>query len=84
VAEGATSATIEARPSDALNLAVLAGSRVVVASDVLDAAAMRSAPAYERLERQLREGTTVGAATIGSEARIAQQRALEELTGEEH
>jgi RNA polymerase sigma factor (sigma-70 family) len=84
VAEGTTSATIDARPSDALNLAVLAGSRVVVASDVLDAAAMRSAPAYERLERQLREGTTVGAATIGSEARIAQQRALEELTGEEH
>ncbi len=83
IAEGKVSATIDARPSDALNLAVLAGSEVLVAPEVLDAAAMGSAPEYERLQTQLREGTTVGAATIGAEAREAWQRSLEELTGEE-
>jgi bifunctional DNase/RNase len=83
LAEGKASATIDARPSDALNLAVLTGSRVLVASEVIEAAALRSVPQYDRLEAHLRDGTTVGAATIGSEARIAWQRSLEELTGEE-
>jgi len=83
IAEGGRSATIDARPSDALNLAVLTGSVVVVASELLDAATTGSAPEYERLEAQIREGTTVGAATIGAEAKIAWQRSLEELTREE-
>jgi RNA polymerase sigma-70 factor, ECF subfamily len=82
LAEGKASATIDARPSDALNLAVLTGAQVFVASELLDAAALGSAQ-YDRLDAQLTDGTTVGARTIGSEAMIASQRSLEELIGDE-
>jgi RNA polymerase sigma factor (sigma-70 family) len=82
IAEGKTRAEIDARPSDALNLAVLTGAPIFVASDLFKAAAMARGR-YEDLETQLREEATVGAATIGSEARAAWQRTLEELTGED-
>jgi RNA polymerase sigma factor (sigma-70 family) len=80
IADREPPARIDARPSDALNLAVLTGAKVYVASDVFETGAMGLTSQYERLQAAIRDGTTVGAATIGSEARAAWQRSLEELT----
>jgi RNA polymerase sigma factor (sigma-70 family) len=81
--EGAT-ASIDARPSDALNLAALTGSPVLAAEDVLPAPGDgTTAPEYTRLEKHLDGGTAAATATIASDAREEWERTLEEFSGQD-
>jgi RNA polymerase sigma factor (sigma-70 family) len=81
--EGAT-ASIDARPSDALNLAALTGSPVLAAEDILPGPDDKSAaPEYVRLERHRHEGTAAVTATIASDAREEWERSVEEFSRQE-
>jgi len=81
--EGAT-ASIDARPSDALNVAALTGSPVLAAEDILPGPDdMSAAPEYARLKKHLDGGTAAAAATIASDAREEWERSLEEFSRRE-
>jgi RNA polymerase sigma factor (sigma-70 family) len=80
-----TTASIDARPSDALNLAALTGSPVLAAEDILPGPGDASAaPEYARLERHLDEGTAEVTAAIASDAREEWERSLEEFSRQEN
>jgi hypothetical protein len=74
-------ASIDARPSDALNLAVLTGSPVLVATDVVvDSEAEREGtPIYAKLNQHMRDGTATSAAAVASEARENWEKSLSEF-----
>jgi RNA polymerase sigma factor (sigma-70 family) len=82
---GGSVATIDARPSDALNLAVLTGSPVLVAADVvLDSEAGREGtPIYARLNQHVRDGTAASAGAVASEARENWEKSLAEFSKHE-
>ena len=74
-------ASIDARPSDALNLAVLTGSPVLVATDVVvgSEAGREGTPIYARLNQHLRDGMAASAATVASEAKENWEMSLAEF-----
>jgi RNA polymerase sigma factor (sigma-70 family) len=78
-------ASIDARPSDALNLAVLTGSPVLVATDVVvdSEAGREGTPIYARLNQHLRDGTAASAAAVASEARENWEKSLAEFSKHE-
>ncbi len=78
-------ASIDARPSDALNLAVLIGSPVLVAADVVvgSEAGRQGTPIYARLNQHLRDGTAASAAAVASEAREHWEKSLAESSRHE-
>ncbi len=78
-------ASIDARPSDALNLAVLAGSPVLVATDVVvgSEAGRKGTPIYARLNQHMRDGTATSAAAVASEARENWEKSLAEFSKHE-
>lgn len=81
--EGAT-ANIDARPSDALNLAALTGAPVLAGEHILPGPGDASAaPEHARLERHLDEGTAGLMASIASDAREEWERSLEEFSRRE-
>jgi bifunctional DNase/RNase len=68
---------IDARPSDALNLAVLTGSPILVAADLPAGPGVDDhGPDAEKLTKHLGEGTAAVAATIASEAKAAWEESL--------
>lgn len=78
--EGMT-ASIDARPSDVLNLAALTRSPVLAAEDILAGTGdAKAAPEYARLKKHLGGGTAAPAATIASDAREEWERSLEEFS----
>jgi bifunctional DNase/RNase len=74
-------ASIDARPSDALNLAVLTGSPVLVATDVVvgSEAGREGTPIYAKLNQHMRDGTATSAAAVASEARENWEKSLAEF-----
>ncbi len=78
-------ATIDARPSDALNLAVLTGSPVLVAADVVvdSEAGREGTPIYARLNQHVRDGTAASAGVVASEARENWEKSLAEFSKHE-
>jgi bifunctional DNase/RNase len=70
---------IDARPSDALNLAALTGSPVLASPDVLAEADMAW---QERLEREVDEGTAAGTATVAAEAQEEWRSSLKRFSAE--
>jgi bifunctional DNase/RNase len=76
--EGAT-ASIDARPSDALNLAALTGSPVLAAEVVLPGRDEAEPPEHARLKKHLADGTAAATDTIASDARVEWGRSLEEF-----
>jgi RNA polymerase sigma factor (sigma-70 family) len=75
-------ATIDARPSDALNVAVLTGSPVFVATDVVvdSEAAREGTSIYARLNQHVRDGTAANGAAVASEARENWEKSLAEFS----
>jgi RNA polymerase sigma factor (sigma-70 family) len=83
--EGST-ATIDARPSDALNLAVLTGSPVLVAPDVVvgsEAGGEDTSSSYARLNEHMRDGTAAKAAVVASDAKESWEKSLSEFAQED-
>jgi RNA polymerase sigma factor (sigma-70 family) len=86
VAEREGSVTsVDARPSDALNLAVLTGSPILVAADVVvdSEAGRESTPTYTRLNQHLRDGTAASAAAVASEAKENWEKSLADFAKHE-
>jgi hypothetical protein len=75
-------ATIDTRPSDALNVAVLTGSPVLVATDVVvgSEAAREGTSIYARLNQHVRDGTAANASAVASEARENWEKSLAEFS----
>jgi RNA polymerase sigma factor (sigma-70 family) len=71
---------IDARPSDALNLAALMGSPVLASRDIIFETT--DLPWRERLEKQLDEGTAAGTATVASDAQEEWQSSLKRFSAE--
>jgi len=83
---GGSVASIDARPSDALNLAVLTGSPVLVATDVVvgsGAAGREGTPIYARLDQHVHDGTAASAAAVASEAKENWEKSLAEFAKQE-
>lgn len=78
-------ASIDARPSDALNLAVLTGSPVLVATDVVvrSEAGGEGTPIYARLNQHVHDETAASAAAVASEARERWETSLAEFSEHE-
>jgi RNA polymerase sigma factor (sigma-70 family) len=78
-------ASIDARPSDALNLAVLTGSPVLVATDVVvgSEAGGEGTPIYARLNQHVHDGTAASTAAVASESRERWEKSLEEFSEHE-
>jgi bifunctional DNase/RNase len=70
---------IDARPSDALNLAALTGSPVLASQDIVFETSA-DVPWRERLEKQLDEGTAAGTATVAAEAQEEWQSSLKRFS----
>jgi RNA polymerase sigma factor (sigma-70 family) len=70
---------IDARPSDALNLAALTGSPVLASPDVLAEADMAW---QERLDKEVDEGTAAGTATVAAEAQEEWRSSLKRFSAE--
>ena len=74
-------ASIDARPSDALNLVALTGAPVLAAEDVLPGPGdAEEALEPARLKEHLAGGTAAATAAIASEAREEWERSLEEFS----
>jgi len=78
-------ASIDARPSDALNVAVLTGSPVLVATEVVEKseAGREDSPIFDRLKQHLRDGTSSDGHSIASEARENWEKSLAEFSKSE-
>ena len=78
-------ASIDARPSDVLNLAVLTGSPVLVATDVVvgSEAGREGIPIYAGLNQHVRDGTAASAGAVASEARENWEKSLAEFSKHE-
>jgi len=77
--------SIDARPSDALNLAVLTGSPVLVSTDVVvgSEAGREGTPIYARLNQHVRDGTAASAGVVASEARENWEKSLADFAKHE-